>query len=46
VQNLILKNEGKISIGITIDGIKEKHDLQERYNELLDQLTQLKSTSN
>lgn len=28
VQNLILKNEGKISIGITIDGIKEKHDLQ------------------
>ena len=25
---------------------KEKHDLQERYNELLDQLTQLKSTSN
>ncbi len=27
VQKLIEKNEGKISIGITIDGIKEKHDL-------------------
>ena len=25
---------------------KEKHDLQERYNELLEQLTQLNSTSN
>lgn len=28
VQNLINKNEGKISIGITIDGTREKHDLQ------------------
>lgn len=28
VQNLINKNEGKISIGITIDGTKDKHDLQ------------------
>ena len=28
VQELIKKNEGKISIGITIDGTKEKHDLQ------------------
>lgn len=28
VQRLIQKNEGKISIGITIDGTKEKHDLQ------------------
>lgn len=28
VQHLIQKNSGKISIGITIDGTKEKHDLQ------------------
>lgn len=28
VQHLIRKNKGKISIGITIDGTKEKHDLQ------------------
>ena len=28
VQRLIKKNEDKISIGITIDGTKEKHDLQ------------------
>ena len=28
VQRLIEKNEGKIAIGITIDGTKEKHDLQ------------------
>ncbi|GFI37489.1 anaerobic sulfatase-maturating enzyme [Lachnospiraceae bacterium] len=28
VQQLIEKNRGKISIGITIDGTKEKHDLQ------------------
>ena len=28
VQRLIRRNVGKISIGITIDGTKEKHDLQ------------------
>lgn len=28
VQNYIKKNEGKISVGITLDGTKEKHDLQ------------------
>lgn len=28
VRHLIKKNKGKISIGITIDGTKEKHDLQ------------------
>lgn len=28
VQKLIKKNEGKIAVGITIDGTKEKHDLQ------------------
>lgn len=28
VQNFIKKNEGKVSIGITIDGTKEKHDMQ------------------
>lgn len=28
VQNLIAKNPGKISISITLDGTKEKHDLQ------------------
>lgn len=28
VQRLIENNKGKISIGITIDGTKEKHDLQ------------------
>lgn len=28
VQNFIEKNKGKLSIGITIDGTKEKHDLQ------------------
>lgn len=28
VQRLIRKNKGKISVGITLDGTKEKHDLQ------------------
>lgn len=28
VQNFIKRNEGKISVGITLDGTKEKHDLQ------------------
>lgn len=28
VQNFIKKNDGKVSVGITIDGTKEKHDLQ------------------
>lgn len=28
VQNFILKNFGKISVSITVDGTKEKHDLQ------------------
>jgi radical SAM peptide maturase (CXXX-repeat target family) len=31
VQKYIAKNKGKLSIGITIDGIKEKHDLQRIY---------------
>jgi radical SAM peptide maturase (CXXX-repeat target family)/CXXX repeat peptide maturase len=32
VQKYITKNNGKVSIGITIDGIKEKHDLQRIYS--------------
>lgn len=28
VQRFIKKNDGKVSVGITIDGTKEKHDLQ------------------
>ncbi|WP_175490766.1 radical SAM peptide maturase, CXXX-repeat target family [Clostridium gasigenes] len=31
VQNLIKKNKSNISMGITIDGTKEKHDLQRVY---------------
>ncbi len=31
VQEFIRKHEGKVSVGVTIDGTKEKHDLQRVY---------------